>query len=351
MEARVVRSSLIVVGALFAAGAGAATPIVIGHRGAPGYLPEHTLAAYYIAVQQGADYIEPDLVSTRDGRLVARHENEIGGTTDVAEHPAFAARRTTKVIDGDSITGWFTEDFTLAELKTLRAKERIPQLRPANTRFDNQFGIPTLEEVLTLVDSINAERRRKARNGEDVAPLGVYPEIKHSSYFDSIGLSMEEPLVRTLHRYGYTGPKAPVYIQSFEVANLRALSRMTRLRLIQLIGNADLIKREGLAGIARYADGVGLNKDLIIPRNPDGSLGNATTVVDDAHAAGLIVHAWTFRAENDFLPLDYRSGQDPMVQGDLAGEIRRFLETGLDGFFTDQPDVGVMARDAWLGTR
>lgn len=342
-------SWLIALGALIATGSGAAAetthrigvamPIVIGHRGASGYLPEHTLAAYYVAVRQGADYIEPDLVSTKDGRLVARHENEISGTTDVAEHPGFASRRTTKVIDGVSVTGWFTEDFTLAELRTLRARERIPQLRPANTRFDNQFGIPTLEEVLALVDAVNKERR---------VPLGVYPEIKHPSYFDSIGLSMEEPLVRTLHRYGYTGRRAPVYIQSFEVANLRALSRMTRLPLMQLIGNADPIKREDLADIARYADGVGLNKDLIIPRNPDGSLGNATTVVDDAHAAGLIVHAWTFRAENDFLPLDYRSGEDPAAPGDLAAEIRRFLETGLDGFFTDQPDVGVTARDAWL---
>lgn len=325
--------------------AGVREPIVIGHRGASGYAPEHTLAAYYIAIQQGADYIEPDLVSTRDGRLVARHENEISGTTDVADHPEFAARRTTRVIDGVALTGWFTEDFTLAELKTLRARERLPQLRPANARFDGQFEIPTLEEILALVESTNEERRRQARHG---VPLGVYPEIKHPGYFDSIGLSMEEPLVRTLHRHGYKGPKAPVYIQSFEAANLRALRRMTRLPLIQLIGNAELMRPDGLAEIARYADGVGLDKNLIIPRNADESLGNATTVVDDAHAAGLIVHAWTFRAENDFLPLNYRVGADPAATGNLAGEIQRFLQTGLDGFFADQPNIGVAARNAWL---
>lgn len=341
-------------------------PLVIGHRGASGYVPEHTLTSYFIAIQQGADFVEPDLVSTKDGVLVARHENEISGTTNVSEHAEFAARRTTKVIDGVAITGWFTEDFTLQELKTLRAKERIPAIRPDNTRFDHQFEIPTLDEVLSLVKSVNEQRAESARKlGQGrPAPIGVYPETKHPTYFDSIGLSLEEPLVRTLHRYGYVSEHAPVIIQSFEVSNLKDLSRLTRLPLAQLASSsgkpydfvvagdsrtyADLVTPQGLAEIAKYADGVGLNKDLIIPRNSDGTLGTPTTVVSDAHNAGLIVHAWTFRAENAFLPAEYRFGSDPTAFGDLAAEIRVFLATGLDGFFTDQPNLGVLARDAYV---
>jgi glycerophosphoryl diester phosphodiesterase len=341
-------------------------PIVIGHRGASGFVPEHTLSAYFIAIQQGADFIEPDLVSTRDGVLVARHENEIGGTTDVSERPEFASRRTTKTIDGVAITGWFTEDFTLHELKTLRTKERIPAVRPDNTRFDGQFAIPTLEEVLDLVEGINEQRTAAARKHGDRSPklIGVYPETKHPTYFDSIDLSLEEPLVRTLHRRGYGSKHSPVFIQSFEVANLKDLSRMTRLPLVQLVSGsgkpydfvvandprtyADLVKPAGLKQVAKYADGVGLTKDLIIPRNSDGTLAAPTTVVDDAHAAGLIVHAWTFRAENAFLPTEYRLGTDPTIHGDLAAEIGKFLATGLDGLFTDQPNLGVLARDAFV---
>jgi glycerophosphoryl diester phosphodiesterase len=330
-------------------------PIVIGHRGASGYVPEHTLVAYFIAIQQGADYVEPDLVMTKDGVLVARHENEIGGTTDVALRPEFASRRTTKSIDGLSITGWFTEDFTLKELKTLRAKERIPNQRPANTRFDGMFEVPTLEEVLQLVQSVNRERRK---------PIGVYPETKHPTYFQNLGLAMERPLVKLLERYGYRGKRAPVIIQSFEVANLQQLRRMTDVPIAQLINNggrpwdftvrgdprtyADLAKPEGLAEIARYATGVGVNKDLMIPRITGGFLGTPTNLVRDAHAAGLIVHGWTFRAENAFLPADFRSSTDPNAIGDLEGEIQRFLELGMDGFFTDQPDIGVRARNEFV---
>ncbi|HZN25274.1 MAG TPA: glycerophosphodiester phosphodiesterase family protein, partial [Burkholderiales bacterium] len=177
-------------------------PLVIGHRGASGYVPEHTLAAYAMAILQGADYVEPDLVITKDGVLVARHENEIGGTTDIAARPEFASRKTTKMIDGVKIEGWFTEDFTLAELKTLRAKERIPQVRPANTRFDGMFEIPTLEEVLALVQSFNEQRRSLAHGKEmrNVKVIGVYPETKHPTYFQQIGLPLEEPLVKVLHR-------------------------------------------------------------------------------------------------------------------------------------------------------
>ena len=324
-----------------------ARPTVIAHRGASGYVPEHTLVAYFIAIQQGADYVEPDLVMTKDGVLVARHENEIGGTTDVAERAEFAGRRTTKRIDGVSVTGWFTEDFTLRELKTLRARERIPAQRPANTRFDRMFEVPTLEEVLLLVKS---QKRT----------IGVYPETKHPSYFQGIGLAMEEPLVKLLHKHGYGSKRAPVIIQSFEVANLKKLSRMTQVPLAQLLNAsgkpwdfvvandprtyADLAKPAGLAEIATYADGVGVNKDLMIPR-AGGFLGTPTTLVRDAHAAGLIVHGWTFRAENAFLPMEFRSSSDPNEYGDLEGEIRRFLELGMDGFFTDQPDIGVRARD------
>jgi glycerophosphoryl diester phosphodiesterase len=317
-------------------------PIVIGHRGASGYVPEHTLLAYFIAIAQGADFVEPDLVMTRDGVLVARHENEIGGTTDVTERPEFAGRRTTKTIDGAAVTGWFTEDFTLAEIKTLRARERIPQLRPANARFDRMFEVPTLEEVLDLVKS---QKR----------PIGVYPETKHPTYFASIGLAMEAPLVRLLHRYGYRGRHAPVFIQSFEVGNLKKLARMTDLSLVQLLSDtgkpwddprtyADLAKPAGLAEIARYARGVGVNKNLMIPRTPLGFLGAPTTLVADAHAKGLVVHGWTFRAENSFLPKDFQSSTDPAAYGDLAAEVTRFLELGMDGFFTDQPDIGVRAR-------
>ncbi|HKA40024.1 MAG TPA: glycerophosphodiester phosphodiesterase [Burkholderiales bacterium] len=330
-------------------------PIVIGHRGASGYVPEHTLTSYFIAIQAGADCVEPDLVMTKDGVLVARHENEIGGTTNVADKPEFANRRVTKSIDGVSITGWFTEDFTLAELKTLRAKERIPGTRPANTRFDGMFEVPTLEEVLQLVEGVNRHRRK---------PVCVYPETKHPTYFQGIGLAMERPLVRLLHRYGYRGKKAPVFIQSFEVANLKELSRMTDLPLVQLLNAggrpwdftvagdprtyADMATPAGLGEIAGYASGVGVNTNLMIPLVTGGFLGTPTTLVADAHAKGLVVHGWTFRAENTFLPTDFDSSADPNAFGDLAGQIKRFLALGMDGFFTDHPDIGVRARDEFV---
>ena len=343
---------------------GSAQAIVIGHRGASGFVPEHTLTSYFIAIQQGADFIEPDLVSTRDGVLVARHENEISATTDVSEHPEFADRRTTKMVDGISLTGWFTEDFTLRELKTLRARERIPAIRPANTRFDAQFTIPTFEEVLELVRSVNEDRAASARRlGRPApAPIGVYPETKHPSFFDALGLSLEEPLVRTLHHFGYLSKRDAVFIQSFETANLRKLNRMTRLRLVQLIDAtgkpfdfvsngdartyADLVTPGGLAEIATYADGIGPNKLLVIPRNADGTLRTPTRLVDDAHTVGLVVHPFTFRAENSFLPTELRLGTDPTVNGNLAGELSRYLATGIDGFFIDQPILGVQIRSA-----
>jgi glycerophosphoryl diester phosphodiesterase len=323
---------------------------VVGHRGASGYRPEHTLAAYETAINQCADYIEPDVVSTKDGVLVARHENEISGTTDVAAHPEFADRRTTKTIDGTAITGWFTEDFTLAELRTLRAKERLPQVRPQNVAFDGLYLVPTLDEVLDL-----------ARNTRtcDGAPVGVYPETKHPTYFDSIGLSLEEPLVRELGRNGFDRADAPVIVQSFEVGNLQDLDDLTDVRLGQLISSsgapydfvadgdprtyADMVTRSGLREIASYADGIGAEKNVLIPRKADGTLGAPSAVIRDAHRVGLEVHTWTFRRENQFMSAEFRSSTDPNGIGDLVAEIRVFMKAGLDGFFTDNPDLGVAA--------
>jgi len=341
-------------------------PIVIGHRGASGYAPEHTLTSYFIAIQDGADYVEPDLVMTKDGVLVARHENEIGGTTDVADHPEFASRRATKVIDGTSITGWFTEDFTLAELKTLRARERIPDIRPGNTRFDGQFEIPTFEEILCLVHGVEEQRDTHARQLGLPAPrhIGVYPETKHPTYFAGIGLPMEQQLVSTLERYGYRGRGGLAYLQSFEVGNLKALSGMTQLPLVQLIEAtgapydfvvkrdprtyADLITPMGLREIATYAQAIGPSKTLLIPRTAQGRLGDPTTLVADAHAAGLLVHPWTFRAENHFLPKDMARGTVLSEPGDLESELLAYLRTGMDGFFTDQADLGFKARAKFL---
>ncbi len=323
------------------------TAEVIAHRGASGYRPEHTLASYELAIRMCADVIEPDVVSTADHVLVVRHENEISGTTDVATHPEFADRKATKSIDGRSATGWFTEDFTLAELRTLRAVERLPQLRPDNSAFDGTYEIPTLAEVLDLA------RRSRTCTGQ---PVGVAPETKHPSYFASIGLPLEALLVAELDRAGLNAEDAPVIIQSFETANLRELDTMTDVKLIQLIDRAgapwdlrsagdprtyaDLCSKAGLENVATYADAVGLCKDVMIPRDADGRLLAPTSAVEDAHAARLQVIGWTFRRENTFLPLQFRSSPHPAEIGDLRGEIRAFLDSGMDGFFTDNPDIG-----------
>jgi glycerophosphoryl diester phosphodiesterase len=330
---------------------------VIGHRGASGYRPEHTLASYRLAIRQGADYIEPDLVATKDGVLIARHENVITDTTDVASKPRFADRETTKTIDGEQVTGWFTEDFTLAELRTLRAVERLPELRPGNTVYDGRFRVPTFEQVLDLLD------RHEARTGERV---GVYPETKHPTYFRSIGLPLERRLVAALDAHGLDTYGSKVFLQSFETRNLRLLNRLTSNKIIQLLDStgapydfvvsgdprtyADLVQPEGLRFIARYADGIGPNKDLVIPRDADGFLLEPTPLVDDAHAEGLLVHAFTFRSENEFLPADLRRGDDPAEHGEAIAEILLFLQQGLDGFFTDFPDTGVKARDLYVRT-
>jgi glycerophosphoryl diester phosphodiesterase len=328
-------------------------PLVIGHRGASGYRPEHTLEAYRLAIRLGADYIEPDLVSTKDGVLVARHENEISGTTDVSNRAEFAGRRATKTIDGVSVTGWFTEDFTLAELRTLRAKERLPLVRVTNSAFDGQLAIPTLQEVIDLAA---AETRRLGRT------IGVYPETKHPTYFQSIGLALEPPLVRVLRANRLTSRHDPVIVQSFETANLRTLSRQIDVKLAQLLDAAgrpydyvvagdprtyaDLATPSGLRWIARYADGIGANKNLIVPRDGSGRLLAPSSVIRDAHRVGLDVHAWTFRAENQFLPSDYRIGSDPNPRGDITSEYELFFALGVDGVFSDHPDTAVAARAA-----
>jgi glycerophosphoryl diester phosphodiesterase len=323
--------------------------IIVAHRGASGERPEHTIASYTLAIEQGADFIEPDLVLTKDGVLVARHENEISETTDVSAKPEFSGRKTTKTIDGQQVTGWFTEDFTLAELKTLRAKERLPQLRKANMAYDGQFEIPTFEEILALAKTQSTKTGRT---------IGVYPETKHPGYFASIGLPHEAILLRLLAHYGHTEKTAPIFIQSFEVGNLQALRGKTKLRLIQLIDEkgspADrpdlsypaMATPNGLKAVAAYADGIGPNKALVIPRNMIGNLGNPTSLVTDAHKLGLAVHPWTFRRENYFLPLGQKSGINPRGLGDLAAEIRIYLATGIDGFFTDNTAQAVEARDS-----
>jgi glycerophosphoryl diester phosphodiesterase len=297
--------------------------VVIAHRGASGERPEHTLESYRRAIEQGADYIEPDLVMTRDGVLIARHENEISGTTDVAEHPEFAPRRRTQVIDGEATTGWFTEDFTLAEIKTLRARERLPQLRAANRSFDGRFEVPTFEEILQLAEDTNRRRASQSR-------IGVYPETKHPAHFAALGLAQEAAVLETLARFGYAAVGSPVFIQSFDPDNLRQLRAMTRLPLVQLLEHAV----GDISRIAEYADAIGISKGLA----------SAATVAD-AHAHRLAVHVWTFRAENEFLPDDLKAGREPAAHGDLAAEIARYLALGIDGFFTDFPAIGVRVRD------
>ncbi len=328
-------------------------PLVIGHRGACGYRPEHTLGSYGLALDLGADVVEQDLVPTRDGHLVCRHENEIGGTTDVADRPEFASRRTTKTVDGVAVTGWFTEDFTLAELKTLRAKERIPALRQRGTLYDGRWDVPTFEEVLRWADR---EGRRRGKR------VWLHVETKHPSYFRSLGLGLEEPLARLLRRYGRDGRTAPVFLQSFEPSSIQWLGRLVSAPRVVLLGAAntrpwdfeaagdprtvaDLVKPDGLKWIAGFAQGIGPAMDLILPRDAAGRLGAPTTLVKDAHAQGLVLHPYTARNENSFLPAEYRKGTDPAAYGDAFAAFRTYFEQGIDGIFTDNPDTGLLAAE------
>ena len=328
--------------------------LVLGHRGASALRPEHTLASYGQAIADGADFVEPDLVMTRDGALVARHENEISATTDVATHPEFVTRKTTKTIDGQPVTGWFTEDFTLAEFKTLRARERLPELRPGNAKFDGQFVVPTFDEI---IDFVAAESKKRGR------VIGIYPEIKHSTWFKGIGLPMEDAVLATIRKHAYTAKTAPLFIQSFEIGNLKylrgKLGDLPNVKLIQLLGEAkeqpydavagkqslsyaQMMQPQGLADIAKYANAIGPNKLSVIPRTADGKLGAPTALVADAHAAKLLVHPYTFRPENYFLPNDLRATGTPATRNDAGAvtEIRTYLDAGIDGFFSDDPALG-----------
>ncbi len=358
----ITRRSLIATGAALAAAPAMAGPAprrispkleLFAHRGASALRPEHTLASYAQAIADGADYVEPDLCITRDGVLVARHENNMVETTDVATRPEFAGRKTTKTVDGQSQTGWFTEDFTLAELKTLRAIERIPKLRPANTRFDGEFQVPTLYELIDFVAAESATRGRL---------IGIVPEIKHSTYFAGVGLPMEDRFLKLIADHSYTR-RCPLEIQSFETANLKymrgKLGRPANIRLMQLIDRGDqkpgdvlaaggtltyaqMATPKGMADIKTYADVIAPPTRAIIPLGPDGKLLPPTSFVADAHAAGLLVHIWTFRPENFFLAADFKNGgpdNERNVPGSLA-EIRRYIDAGIDGFFTDDSAIG-----------
>ncbi len=334
-------------------------PLVFAHRGASALRPEHTLASYAKAIADGADYIEPDLVCTSDGVLVARHESHLSDTTDVASHPEFASRRTRKTIDYQAHDGWFVEDFTLAELKTLRAVERLPKVRAANTRYDGQFQIPTWEEIIDFVAAESAARGRD---------IGLIPELKSSTYFASVGLPLEDRFLATLAAHEYTR-RAPLEIQSFEVANLKylrsKLGRRDNLRLMQLvIGEAirpsdvaaaggqqtfaQMLTPAGLNDIASYADVVAPPTRVIIPLGKDERLLAPSSLVDDAHRAGLLVHTWTFRPENRFLAADFRDGggENARNEAGSVAEMRRYIATGIDGFFSDDPGLGKLALGA-----
>jgi glycerophosphoryl diester phosphodiesterase len=313
----VVRSAPLVLLLCALAGSDSARPLIIGHRGASGYRPEHTLEGYRLAAQMGADFIEPDLVSTKDGILIARHENEIGGTTDAADR--FPDRKTTKTVDGQSITGWFTEDFTLAEIKTLRAKER---LATRSHEYDGRFQVPTFDEVLDLAQALGRELGR---------PIGVYPETKHPTYFRGIGLALEPKLLKSLDAHGWNRRDAPVFIQSFESANLKILRPQTQVRLIFLVSDPALVAGDALKSVVAFADGIGPEKRLVIPVGRDGIPAPATDLVARAHAAGLLVHVWTVRIDKEFLPAGYH--------GKGEAEFDALRAAGVDGVFTDFPDV------------
>ncbi len=326
---------------------------VFGHRGSSALRPEHTLASYAKAIADGADYIEPDLCCTKDGVLIARHENNIAGTTDVASRPEFAARKTEKTVDGVKAVGWFVEDFTLAELKQLRAIERLPQLRPQNAAMDGQFDVPTWQEI---VDFTAAEAATRGR------AIGLIPELKHSTYFQSIGLPLEDRFLLSLTQHVYL-KQAPIEIQSFEIANLRylrsKLGRPANMRLMQLVepgagkpadvvaaksgpSYAEMVTPAGLAEIAGYADVVAPPSRAIIPLGPDGRLTQVTSLVKDAHKAGLLVHIWTFRPENYFLAGNFKNAKGDAARNEAGSiaEMRAYIATGIDGFFTDDPALG-----------
>ncbi|RSO33445.1 glycerophosphodiester phosphodiesterase [Streptomyces sp. WAC 06725] len=326
-------------------------PLIVGHRGASGYRPEHTFGSYQLALDMGADVIEQDVVPTKDGHLVCRHENDITATTDVSAHPEFADRRTTKTVDGVKLTGWFTEDFTLAELKTLRAKERIPGTRQHNTLYDGVWDVPTFEEVLKWADREGRKRGRR---------IWLHIETKHPTYFRKLGLGLEERLARLLRTYGRHRKNSPNFLQSFEPSSIQRLGKLVDCPKVVLLGTlkdrpwdfevagdprttADLVKPAGLKWIAGFAEGIGPDLTVILPRTKDDKLGKPTSVVRDAHAAGLVLHPYTGRNENTFLPADFRRGTDPNAYGDALGYFKKCLATGIDGLFSDNCDTALLA--------
>ena len=320
-------------------------PLIIGHRGASGERPESTLMSFRLAIAEGADFIEPDLVLTKDGHFVVRHENEISQTTDVALRPEFENRLTTRQIQGQAVSGWFTEDFTLEELKTIRCRERLPKLRPESVKFNGQESIPTYQEVLDLAKSESARLKRV---------IGTYPEMKHASYFTGIGLPMEGRLADILKKNDLDSPSAPVFIQCFDILPLKTIMTMCKAPRIQLVSPSggptdvtitykNMVSASGMKTIAAYAQGVGPEYTMVIP-TVDGGLGPATALVSDAHAAGLAVHPWTVRAENAFLPPKLRTGTDPMVHGDVDALYHALYAAGVDGLFSDFPGLAVKAR-------
>lgn len=342
---------------VIARSASAMRPLVIAHRGASGYRPEHSEAAYRLAIAMGADYIEPDLVMTKDGVLVARHENEIGRTTDVADHPEFADRRTTKTISGFPFTGWFVEDFTLAELKTLRTRERNPEIRPDSARYDREQPVLTLQEIINIV---------RDRCAGPTHPVGLYIELKDPDYHREIGLPMEDALLAVLRANDLDGADAQVVIQSFWPSALMALGAKTQLRLCFLLNSVappdailrangieryeDVYSPAGLRQIATFANIVGPETGLVLPLDDAQRTGEPTAFIANAHAAGLKVHIWSVNAENAALPADYRRG-DPTSPdfgrqlGDATGLARRLYALGADGLFSDHPDLVAAARE------
>ena len=302
-------------------------PLLIAHRGFPGLRHEHTRPSYDLAIDEGADYIEPDVVATRDGHLVVRHENEISGTTNVADHREFADRKTTKTIDDVVLTGWFTEDFTLAELKTLRTRERIPDIRPRNT------GVPG-KQILTFDEVVAIAAEGTQRRGSTV---GIYVETKHPSYFAGIGLDLNDLLIEALERNHLNTAEAPVIVQSFESGNLRDFDDRSPLFLVRLISPKQRDELDHLDDIATFADAIGPHKDLVIARDKKGRLGAATGLVERSHAAGLDVHIWTMRDEPSFLPTDCTA----------IDEYVAFFDAGIDGFFTDWTSTAVEALRQW----
>ena len=319
-----------------------ARPVIVGHRGAPAYRPEHTVASFELAVDLGADLIEPDVVVSRDGALVVRHENELSHSTDVAGRPEFADRRTSRVVDGRERTGWFTEDFTLAELRTLCAVERMPALRPLNTTYDGQAGILTLAEVVAIA------RRRSTADRQ----VRVLAELKKPSWFDAeAGVPMNELVAAELRRLGATGPDGTVVVQSFDAAALRRLRAdlgdrgPTMLQLVDDAGEDDhLVTPAGLREVSTYAQGIAPSRHRILRRDADQAMTGVSDLIAQAHRAGLAVVPWTLRPENAFLPQHLRRGEAVSGTGDMQTEARLLLALGVDGLITDAPDVAARAR-------